>query len=119
MNKSKYIFLVILLIFISFFTYRKLTKPETIMMGGTEFSLGKPWEKFNEADESKIGNLIRAYNFEEGEKRFKKEIGGGEFIIACLQKDKTWNFYSYYLGTETYEMMLISKEVEKDITPPN
>ena len=73
MKKLKYFFLIFLLIIISLFTYLKLTKPETIMMVGTEVSMEKPWVEFNEADESNIGNLIRAYHFEEGERRFKKE----------------------------------------------
>ena len=119
MKKSKYFLVVILLIILSLFVYRKLTKSETIMMAGTEVSLEKPWEEFNEADESKIGNLIRAYHFEEGVRKFKKDIGGGELIIACLKKDKTWNYYSYYPGIETYEMMGISEEVGREITPPN
>jgi hypothetical protein len=119
MKKMKSFLLIILLIIVGLFAYRKLTKPETITMVGTEVSLEKPWKKFSEADESKIGNLIRGYHFEEGESRFKKDVGGGEFIIACLKKDKTWKYYSYYPGTETYEMMMISEEIEKEITPPN
>ena len=119
MKKLKYFGLVFLVIIIGLFIFLKLTKPETIMMVGTEVSLEKPWVKFNETDESNIGNLIRAYHFEEGEIRFKKNIGADDFIIACLKKDKKWSYYSYYCGTETYEMMLISEEIEKEITPPN
>ncbi|WP_121313978.1 hypothetical protein [Flavobacterium sp. 102] len=119
MKKLKYFFLIFLLIIISLFTYSKLTKPETIMMVGTEVSMEKPWVKFNEADESKIGNLIRAYHFEEGERRYKKDIGGGDFIIACLTKNKSWKYYSYYRGVEDYQMMMMSEEIEKEITPPN
>ena len=118
MKKLKYFGLVFLIIIIGLLIYLKLTKPETIMMVGTEVSLEKPWVKFNEADESNIGNLIRAYHFDEGERRFKKNIGGGDFIIACLKKDKSWKYYSYYRGTETYEMMMMSEEIEKEITPP-
>ena len=119
MKKLKYFGLVVLVIIIGLFTFLKLIKPETIMMVGTEVSLEKPWVKFNETDESNIGNFIRAYHFEEGEIRFKKNIGADDFIIACLKKDKKWSYYSYYCGTETYEMMLISEEIEKEITPPN
>jgi hypothetical protein len=119
MKKLKYFGLVFLVIIIGLFIFLKLTKPETIMMVGTEVSLEKPWVKFNETDESNIGNLIRAYHFEEGKIRFKKNIGADDFIIACLKKDKKWNYYYYYRGTETYEMMLISEEIEKEITPPN
>ena len=119
MKKLKYFFLIFLLIIISLFTYLKLTKPETIMMLGTEVSMEKPWVEFNEADESNIGNLIRAYHFEEGERRFKKETGKDEFMIACLRKDKSWKYYSYYRGVETYEIMMVSEEIEKEITPPN
>ncbi len=118
MKKTKYFFLAFLLLIVSLIVYRKLTKPESIMMVGTEISLEKPWKEFNETDESKIGNLIRAYHFDEGERRFKKNIGGGDFIIACLKKDKSWKYYSYYRGTETYEMMMMSEEIEKEITPP-
>jgi hypothetical protein len=119
MKKLKYFGLVFLIVIIGLLIYLKLTKPETIMMVGTKVSLEKPWVKFNQADESNIGNLIRVYHFEEGEIRFKKNIGADEFIIACVKKDKKWNYYSYYRGTETYEMMLISEEIEKEITPPN
>ena len=118
MKKLKYFFLAFLLTIISLIAYRKLTKPESIMMVGTEISLEKPWEEFNETDESKIGKLIRTYHFDEGERRFKKDIGEGEFIIACLKKDKSWKYYSYYRGTETSEIMMLSKEIEKEITPP-
>jgi hypothetical protein len=119
MKKLKYLLLVFLLIVVSLFAYKKLTKPETIMMVVTEVSLEQPWIEFNESDDSKIGNLIRAYHFEQGKRRFKKDIGGNELIIACLIKDKTWDFYWYYPGKETSEMMMISEEMEKEITPPN
>jgi hypothetical protein len=118
MKKLKYFLLLFLLIIVGLFVYLKLTKPETIMMVGTEVSLEKPWVKFNEADDSKIGNLIRAYHFEEGEETFKKNIGEDEFIIACLKKDKNWNYYYYYHGLETPEMMMISEEMGKEISPP-
>jgi hypothetical protein len=119
MKKAKYFLLIFLVIIVGVFIYVKVTKPKTIMMAGTEISLEKPWVKFNEADESNIGNLIRAYHFEEGEIRFKKNIGDDDFIIACLKKDKSWSYYSYYKGIEAYEMMLISDEIGKEITPPN
>jgi hypothetical protein len=119
MKKLKYFGLLFLIIIISLLSYLRLTQPETIMMVGTEVSLEKPWIKFNEADESNIRNLISAYHFEAGEIRFKKNIDEDEFIIACLKKDKKWNYYYYYRGTETYEMMLISEEIKKEITPPN
>ena len=119
MKKLKYIFLIFLLIIVILVTYSKLTKPETIMMVGTEVSLEKPWVEFNDADESIIGNLIRSYHFEEGQRRFKKDIGNDEFIIACLKKDKSWCYYDYYHGVKTYEIMMISEEMGKEITPPN
>ena len=118
MKKLKYFGLVFLLIIIGLFIYLKLTKPETINIVGTEVSLKKPWVEFNDADESNIGSLIRAYHFEEGEKRFKKNISDKEFIIACLKKDKNWNYYYYYRFSETPEMMMISEEMGKEITPP-
>jgi len=119
MKKMKYFILVFLLIILSLFVYRKLTKPETLNIAGIELSLEKPWEKFNDSDESKIGNLIRAYHFDEGEKRFKKLIGGDSFLIACLKKDKSWNFYYYYYGPGTYTILGFTEEAEKEITPPN
>ncbi|MBW4362781.1 hypothetical protein [Flavobacterium taihuense] len=118
MKILKYFLLVFLLIFVGLFAYMKLTKPETIMIVGTEVSLEKPWVEFNEGDDSNIGNLIRAYHFEEGEKNFKKNIGKNELIIACLQEDKKWKYYYYYQGTESPEMMGISKEMANEITPP-
>lgn len=118
MKKIKYLFLAFLLIMVSLITYKKLTKPASIMMLGTEISLEKPWKEFNESDESIIGNVIRAYHFEEGERRFKKDVGLGDFIIAIMEKDKSWKYYFYYHGEENYEMIMMSG-FKKEITPPN
>jgi hypothetical protein len=118
MKTFKYFSLVILLILVGFFAYIKLTKPETIMILGTEVSLEKQWIEFDDGDNSNIGSLIKAYHFEEGKKNFKKKISENELIIACLKEDGNWKYYYYYRGQESYEMMLISEEMAKEITSP-
>ncbi len=114
MKIIKYIIISVFSILVLLFIYGEIFLPKTIMIIGEEISLENPWRKQNENESFK--NLIERFNFADCENLFVKDVENGNFILACLKKDKKWDFY--WATPKINDLMELSDEIKEEIKPP-
>ncbi|MEN2414461.1 hypothetical protein [Flavobacterium mesophilum] len=111
MKKVKYVIIIFFSILLLLFIFARLTKAETTMIGGEEISLENPWRKTTEDENYKFDHLT-----DECDELYIKDVGNGEFILACLKKNKSWDFY--WAMPKMNELLPLADEIKEDITPP-
>lgn len=116
MKKNKIIFISFFIIVILIISYLKLNNSNKIMVAGEEISLEKPWKEPTEKEIIVFKSLLSIYKFENCESLFLKEIDDKNYIVACLQKDKNWNFY--WATPSQNNLMTLSDEIKSELTPP-
>jgi hypothetical protein len=87
------------------------------MIAGEEVSLEKPWRKPTENESLKFNRFITSFKFENCETLYVKKIDNDTFILACLKKDKKWDFY--WATPKQNDLMGLADEIKEEITPPN
>jgi hypothetical protein len=120
MKIPNYIAIVLIMLFLALFAYVEL-KPKTVNIAGEEVSLENKWEKPAGAAGYYINRLIDNSNFGSCQDLFRKDIGGKNFILACLKSDKKWKFYYLDLNNDQLgnnQLNPLSEEIEEQITPP-
>lgn len=116
MKILKYLIISFISIIILIFIYGKLFLAKTIMIAGEEVSVEKPWRKPTENENETFKRLIISFNFAECTNLYLKEIDNENFILACLKKDKKWDFY--WATPKRNDLMGLSEEIKAEITPP-
>lgn len=116
MKKRTYSILFIALVILAVIIV-KLRAPKTVMIAGEEIALEKPWEKVKEQEQATVNSALLRGNAKDCNEVFIKEIDLGASIIACIKKDKSYEYYFYFPSTN--DVMLLSDEVKRDIDPPN
>jgi hypothetical protein len=112
MKIARYLIITFSSILLLLFIITRLTKPETVMISGEEVSLENPWRKTTESENYKFDRLT-----DECEKLYMKDIGSGDLILACLKKNKSWDFY--WATPKKNELVPLAEEIKEEITPPN
>jgi hypothetical protein len=109
MKIARYLIITFSSILLLLFIITRLTKPETVMISGEEVSLENPWRKTTESENYKFDRLT-----DECEKLYMKDIGSGDLILACLKKNKSWDFY--WATPKKNERGNYSSELKKNYT---
>lgn len=116
MKKRTYLIFFIVFVIIGVLII-KLRAPKTVMIAGETISLEKPWEKVKENKQAAINTALLRGNVKDCNEVFIKEIDPGASIIACIKKDKRYEYYFYFPATN--DVMLLGDEIKGDIDPPN
>ena len=116
MKIIKYFIISILSILVVLLIIVELFAPKTIMIAGENISFEKPWKKPTEVENKIFKSLITSFNFADCENLYVKDVENGNYILACLKKDKKWDFY--WATPKNNDLMGLSDEIKAEIRPP-